>query len=69
MWHEVQDLRVTEVLPQQVALAEAYLLVYERQDVETDGSFETYNDVEIPDEPPAEDETEVDLEAMGIQIS
>jgi U4/U6.U5 tri-snRNP-associated protein 2 len=28
-WYEVQDLRVGEVLPQMVALSEAYLQVYE----------------------------------------
>jgi len=28
-WYEVQDLAVTEVLPQMVALSEAYLQVYE----------------------------------------
>ena len=28
-WYEVQDLRVTEVLPQMVALSETYLQVYE----------------------------------------
>lgn len=30
-WYEVQDLRVTEVLPQMVALSETYLQVYELQ--------------------------------------
>ena len=29
MWYELQDLRVSEVLPQMVALSEAYLQVYE----------------------------------------
>lgn len=29
VWYEVQDLRVTEVLPQMVALSETYLQVYE----------------------------------------
>ncbi|KAL6768399.1 hypothetical protein ACKKBF_B39020 [Auxenochlorella protothecoides x Auxenochlorella symbiontica] len=30
-WYEVQDLRVTDVLPQMVALSETYMQVYERQ--------------------------------------
>merc|ERR1712183_162855 len=30
-WYEVQDLSVVEVLPQMVALSEAYLQVYERR--------------------------------------
>jgi U4/U6.U5 tri-snRNP-associated protein 2 len=30
-WYEVQDLSVVEVLPQMVALSEAYLQVYERK--------------------------------------
>ena len=29
IWYEVQDLRVTEVLPQMVALSETYMQVYE----------------------------------------
>jgi U4/U6.U5 tri-snRNP-associated protein 2 len=29
VWYEVQDLRVTDVLPQMVALSETYLQVYE----------------------------------------
>lgn len=29
LWYEVHDLRVTEVLPQMVALSETYLQVYE----------------------------------------
>lgn len=28
MWYEVQDLRVSDVLPQMVALSETYLQVY-----------------------------------------
>ena len=28
-WHDVQDLRVTDVLPQMVALSETYLQLYE----------------------------------------
>lgn len=28
-WYEVQDLRVTEILPQMVALSETYMQVYE----------------------------------------
>lgn len=31
IWYEVQDLRVTEVLPQMVALSETYMQVYVRQ--------------------------------------
>ena len=29
IWYEVQDLQVTEILPQVVALSEAYLQVYQ----------------------------------------
>jgi U4/U6.U5 tri-snRNP-associated protein 2 len=29
VWYEVQDLRVSDVLPQMVALSETYLQVYE----------------------------------------
>jgi len=28
-WYEVQDLRVTDILPQMVALSETYMQVYE----------------------------------------
>merc|ERR1711884_749211 len=34
--YEIQDLRVTAIMPQVVAIAEAYILVYQRQDVEVD---------------------------------
>ncbi|KAK2080629.1 hypothetical protein QBZ16_000483 [Prototheca wickerhamii] len=30
-WYDVQDLRVTDVLPQMVALSETYMQIYERQ--------------------------------------
>jgi len=38
-WFEIQDLRVSPVLPQMVALTESYIQIYQRQDVKTDGSF------------------------------
>lgn len=38
-WFEIHDLRVTPVLPQMVALTESYVQVYQRQDVQPDGSF------------------------------
>jgi len=38
-WFEIQDLRVTPVLPQMVALTESYIQVYQRQDVQPNGSF------------------------------
>lgn len=41
VWYEVQDLQVTEVLPQVVALSEAYLQVYERQDSAAAGAGDT----------------------------
>jgi hypothetical protein len=31
-WFELQDLHVTETMPQLIALSESYLLVYERKD-------------------------------------
>ncbi len=30
-WYEVQDLRVTDILPQMVALSESYMQLYELQ--------------------------------------
>ena len=30
-WYEVQDLRITDILPQMVALSETYMQVYERK--------------------------------------
>ena len=33
LWYEAQDLSVTEVLPQQVALSECFLQIYQRQGV------------------------------------
>lgn len=38
-WYEMEDLRVSEVLAQQIALSESYLQVYQRQDVRLDGSL------------------------------
>jgi len=49
LWHEVQDLRVTPVLPQMVALAESYVLVLQRADVEPDGTFQEAGEVEEPE--------------------
>lgn len=31
LWYEVQDLRVTDILPQMVALSESYWQLYELQ--------------------------------------
>lgn len=39
-WFEIEDLRVTQVLPQFVALSESYVQVYQRQDVAPDGSID-----------------------------
>lgn len=47
-WFEINDLRVTAVLPQMVALTESYIQVYQRQDVKPDGSFGKF-DLEIPE--------------------
>lgn len=38
-WFEIHDLRVSQVLPQMVALTETYMQIYQRQDVEADGTF------------------------------
>jgi U4/U6.U5 tri-snRNP-associated protein 2 len=35
-WYETQDLRVAEVLPQQVNLTETYVQIYERRDKRRD---------------------------------
>ncbi|GAQ87822.1 Spindle pole body protein - Sad1p [Klebsormidium nitens] len=34
VWYELQDLHVTEILPQMVALSEAYLQIYEQQSIQ-----------------------------------
>jgi len=47
-WFELQDLRVTPVLPQMVALTESYIQLYQRQDVKPDGSFGKF-DLTIPE--------------------
>ncbi|CEL97950.1 unnamed protein product [Vitrella brassicaformis CCMP3155] len=39
-WYEMEDLRVTAVLPQLVALSESYVQVYQRQDVLPDGTLD-----------------------------
>ncbi|OEH79031.1 ubiquitin carboxyl-terminal [Cyclospora cayetanensis] len=39
-WHEMEDLRVTPVLPQFVALSESYIQFYQRQDVLPDGTLD-----------------------------
>jgi U4/U6.U5 tri-snRNP-associated protein 2 len=30
-WYEIQDLHVTETMPQMIGLSESYLLVYQRK--------------------------------------
>lgn len=30
-WYEIQDLHVTEVMPQQIGISESYVLIFERQ--------------------------------------
>uniref|UniRef100_A0A0G4H6B8 USP domain-containing protein n=1 Tax=Chromera velia CCMP2878 TaxID=1169474 RepID=A0A0G4H6B8_9ALVE len=40
-WYEIEDLRVTQVLPQQIAVSESYVQLYRRQDVKPDGSLDT----------------------------
>ena len=69
-WFEVADLRVTEILTEQVALAETYMLVYERADVNIDGSSGETAVERLARAPKVEVEEEmIDLEAMGIQIA
>jgi len=58
MWHETQDLRVTPVLPQMVALAESFILVFQRIDVEPDGTFQT---AEVGEEPEHVPTTEMEM--------
>eukprot|EP00398_MALV-I-01_sp_L67-1_P000996 gene996-721_t len=41
-WFETQDLRVTPVMPQMVALSESYIMIYKRQDVQPDGTFSEF---------------------------
>jgi len=38
-WYEIDDLRVSRVLPQLVALSESYIQVYQRQDIKPDGTL------------------------------
>eukprot|EP01071_Lankesteria_metandrocarpae_P012880 Lankesteria_metandrocarpae@DN6369_c0_g1_i1.p1 len=40
-WYEMEDLRISPVIPQLVALSESYVQVFQRQDVRPDGTFET----------------------------
>lgn len=40
-WYEMQDLHVTEILPQMITLTEAYIQIYERRQLETDNKMET----------------------------
>eukprot|EP00928_Gymnodinium_smaydae_P079284 TRINITY_DN63252_c0_g1_i1.p1 TRINITY_DN63252_c0_g1~~TRINITY_DN63252_c0_g1_i1.p1 ORF type:complete len:571 (-),score=140.58 TRINITY_DN63252_c0_g1_i1:103-1629(-) len=47
-WFEIHDLRVTAVLPQMVALTESYIQIYQRQDVQPNGSFGKF-EAPIPD--------------------
>lgn len=71
-WYEVQDLRVTPILPQAVALAESYVLLYERVDVKADGEFGEALIEELEKFEPrieVQEEEAMDLEAMGIQIA
>jgi U4/U6.U5 tri-snRNP-associated protein 2 len=58
LWHEIQDLRVSPVLPQIVALAESYILVFQRTDVEADGTFQA---AEIGEEPEHVPTTEMEM--------
>lgn len=39
LWYEVQDLIIQEVVPDAVAISEAYIQVYERQGVESDSTL------------------------------
>jgi len=36
-WHEMQDLHVTNILPQMITLTEAYIQIYERRNLDTGG--------------------------------
>ncbi|KAF4651365.1 hypothetical protein FOL46_000354 [Perkinsus olseni] len=38
-WQETHDLNVAPILPQSVALMETYIQVYQREDVQSDGTF------------------------------
>lgn len=40
-WYEMQDLHVTEILPQMITLTEAYIQIYERRQPDTDNKMET----------------------------
>lgn len=74
-WFEIQDLRVTPIMPQMVALSESYFQIYKRQDVKDDGTFEDLlPEVEMEDrsdvaDEPAMDELDADeLAEAGIII-
>lgn len=40
-WYEMQDLHVTEILPQMITLTEAYIQIYERRELDTSNKMET----------------------------
>ena len=63
-WLETQDLRVTPIMPQQVALSESFIMIYKRQDVQADGSFKAFLEEADLDEIPGEREVEEDMDAM-----
>jgi len=58
-WYEMQDLRVTPILPQMVAVSESYIQIYQRQDVNPDGSF-------LPWVEPEERETREEEQVMAV---
>ena len=33
-WYEIQDLHVTEIMPQQIGVSESYVLIFERKSVQ-----------------------------------
>jgi len=41
-WYEMQDLVVKPILPQMVAVTESYIQIYQRQDVQADGTFQAW---------------------------
>ncbi|KAK1806242.1 hypothetical protein P4O66_000124 [Electrophorus voltai] len=40
-WYELQDLQVTDILPQMITLSEAYIQIWKRQEAEGDGDSHT----------------------------
>eukprot|EP00923_Selenidium_pygospionis_P014095 GHVN01024279.1.p1 GENE.GHVN01024279.1~~GHVN01024279.1.p1 ORF type:complete len:178 (-),score=14.03 GHVN01024279.1:151-684(-) len=63
-WYELEDLRVSQILPQQIALSESYIQVYQRQDVKPDGTLDP-NSVTQSGHQPEPEQEDIDMFAVG----